>query len=304
MLPAAPALSRWAPTASCPTSPPSRSPPTCAPRGRRPPAGHPEADRRPDGLKLDDLVQRETQRRIAQMATVATGAMLGMVVDRRPGLLRQRRCGSRPTSSARSPSTRPPPRGPPPTTWSAPSSCRTRRPRTRARSPPSPSWPQRRPRPDASSRTSPAIQARLLATLGRAYNNLGLLSEARPRWNRDAGHRASRPGRRRGHAGAGDDLPKRGRAGQGAAATVRRAEALLGPDPTAHRWPARAAAALTEGRILISATKVKEGVAAFDRALAYYRMANDTPPAPSRPCLTTAASCSPTTASSPPPTPR
>ncbi|MDZ4373915.1 MAG: toll/interleukin-1 receptor domain-containing protein, partial [Phenylobacterium sp.] len=32
------------------------------------------------GLKLDELVQRETQRRIAQMTAVATGAMVGMVV--------------------------------------------------------------------------------------------------------------------------------------------------------------------------------------------------------------------------------
>ena len=51
-------------------------------------------------------------------------------------------------------------------------------------------------------------------------------------------------------------------------ATVRQAEALLGPD-LKKNTRLRGLAAVTEGRILISSSKVKAGIAAFDRALAF-----------------------------------
>ena len=58
---------------------------------------------------------------------------------------------------------------------------------------------------------------------------------------------------------------------------ARRAEALLGPDPKQHT-AVRAQAALTEGRILKSSSDVRAGIAAFDRALALYRISDNVPP--------------------------
>jgi tetratricopeptide (TPR) repeat protein len=51
---------------------------------------------------------------------------------------------------------------------------------------------------------------------------------------------------------------------------------MLGPDQTQH-GALRALAAVTEGKVLISASNVKGGIAAFDRALAYYRVTKDVP---------------------------
>jgi tetratricopeptide (TPR) repeat protein len=62
-----------------------------------------------------------------------------------------------------------------------------------------------------------------------------------------------------------------------AMATVRQAQRQLGPDPKEHT-ALRAQAALTEGRILTSSSNVRQGVAAFDRALAFYRVSDNIPP--------------------------
>ncbi len=227
------------------------------------------------GLKLDELVQRETQRRIAQMTAIATGAVVGMVVtgglafyanSLRLEANAQRAIAQREAAAARAaadylvgtfelsnPATENP-RTITALTILGRSAERARR----------------------ELADQPAIQARLIATLARAYNNLGLLGEAQRALE------TSMPAiQHSGPEGAEAMLALATTyANQGALdkalATVQRAEALLGPDlqtnPTL-----RARAAVTEGRILTSASKVKAGVAAFDRALAYYRVADDAP---------------------------
>jgi len=227
------------------------------------------------GLKLDELVQRETQRRIAQMTTIATGAVMGMVVtgglafyanSLRIEANNQRAIAQREAAAARAaadylvgtfelsnPATENP-RTITALTILGRSADRARR----------------------ELADQPAIQARLIATLGRAYNNLGLMGEAQ------SALETSMPAIE--HSGPdGVDamlVLATTYANQGslekALGAVRRAEALLGPDQKAN-LQLRGRAAVTEGRILTSASRVKEGVAAFDRALVYYRGAQDAP---------------------------
>jgi tetratricopeptide (TPR) repeat protein len=227
------------------------------------------------GLKLDELVQRETQRRIAQMTTIASGAMVGMVVtgglafyanSLRIEANAQRTIAQHEAAAARAasdylvgtfelsnPATENP-RTITALTILGRSADRARR----------------------ELADQPAIQARLLATLGRAYNNLGLMGEAQT-----AFESAMPEINRAGPDGAEAMLVlAMTYANQGslekALAAVRHAESLLGSNPRDNA-SLRAKAALSEGRILTSASKVKEGVAAFDRALAYYRAADDAP---------------------------
>lgn len=227
------------------------------------------------GLKLDELVQRETQRRVAQMTTVAAGAVVGMVVtgglafyanSLRIEANAQRAIAQHEAAAARA---------------AADylvgtfelSNPATENPRTVTALTILGRSAERAQRELADQ---PAIQARLIATLARAYNNLGLLGEAQRALE------TSMPAIQKSGPDGVDALLALATtyANQGALdkalATVRRAEALLGPDPKSN--PAlRGRAAVTEGRILTSASKVKDGVAAFDRALAYYRVADDAP---------------------------
>jgi len=223
------------------------------------------------GLKLDELVQRETQRRIAQMTVVASGAVVGMVVtgglafyanSLRIEANKQRTIAQHEAAAARAasdylvgtfelsnPATENP-RTITALTILGRSADRARR----------------------ELADQPAIQARLLATLGRAYNNLGLLGEAQ-----DAFESAMPAINKSGPDGAEAMLvlamtyANQGSLEKGLGA-VRHAESLLGSNPRENA-SLRAKVALTEGRILTSASKVKEGVTAFDRALAYYRAA-------------------------------
>lgn len=227
------------------------------------------------GLKLDELVQRETQRRIAQMTVVASGAVFGMLVtgglafyanSLRIEANQQRAIAQHEAAAARAasdylvgtfelsnPATENP-RTITALTILGRSADRARR----------------------ELADQPAIQARLLATLGRAYNNLGLLSEARTAFE------SSMPTIRQAGPDGAEALlvlaQTYGNQGalEKALGAVRQAESLLGSDPKANP-SLRASVAVTEGRILTSASKVKEGVAAFDRALAYYRAADDAP---------------------------
>lgn len=227
------------------------------------------------GLKLDELVQRDTQRRIAQMTLVAAGAGAGMVVT--GGLAfyanslrieadRQRAIAQHEAAAARAASDYLV------GTFEL-SNPATENPRTitaltiLGRS------------ADRASRElagQPAIQARLLATLGRAYNNLGLLGEARTAFEQALpAIEASGPDGADAMLVLATTYERQGLLDK-ALQTTRRAERLIGPDPRANAR-LRAQAAVTEGRILTSASRVKEGVAAFDRALAYYRAASDAP---------------------------
>jgi tetratricopeptide (TPR) repeat protein len=229
------------------------------------------------GLRLDDLVQRETQRRMQRLAAVTVGAMAGMVVtgglafyanERRIEANQQRIIAQREAAAAKAASDYLV------GTFEL-SNPATENPRTitaltilgrsadRARN---------------ELRDQPQIQVRLLATLGRAYNNLGLFKEAQTALE------GSLPAVRNVGPDGADALlalantyKKQGDLDK-ALATVHQAQAQLGPDPTEHMVQ-RGYAALVEGQILTSKSEVRQGVAAFDRALNFYRSAKDTPAA-------------------------
>jgi len=228
------------------------------------------------GVKLADLVQRETQRRMQRLAAVATGAVCGMVVTgglafyangRRIEANQQRLIAQREATAARAASDYLV------GTFEL-SNPATENPRTitaltiLGRS-------AERARRELADQ--PAIQVRLMGTLGRAYNNLGLITEAR-----DALESSLPIIEKAGPDGAEPLLVlattywKQGDLDK-AMATTKRAETLLGPDPKAHT-AIRAQAALTEGRILRASSKVREGVAAFDRALMFYRVSENVSP--------------------------
>jgi tetratricopeptide (TPR) repeat protein len=228
------------------------------------------------GVKLADLVQRETQRRMQRLATVTTGAMAGMVLtgglavyanQRRIEANEQRVIAQREATAARAASDYLV------GTFEL-SNPATENPRTitaltiLGRS-------AERARTELAGQ--PAIQVRLINTLGQAYNKLGLTKEAQ------MSIEASIPAiEKAGPDGAEAMLTLATTYWQEGAldkamATARRAEALLGPDPKQHT-AVRAQAALTEGRILKSSSDVRAGIAAFDRALALYRISDNVPP--------------------------
>jgi tetratricopeptide (TPR) repeat protein len=229
------------------------------------------------GLKLDNLVQRETQRRMQRLAAVATAAVMGMVVtgglafyanERRIEANNQRVIAQKEAAAARAASDYLV------GTFEL-SNPATENPRTitaltiLGRS-------AERARTELSDQ--PEIQVRLLATLGRAYNNLGLLSEAQTAVETSLPEiQKSGPDGAEALLVLATTYAKQGQLDK-ALAAVRRAEAQLGPDPKQNTVQ-RAQAALTEGRIQTAASNVKAGVAAFDRALAYFRASKDAPPA-------------------------
>jgi len=228
------------------------------------------------GVKLADLVQRETQRRMRRLAMVATGAMCGMVITgglafyanaSRIEANRQRVIAQKEAAAARAASDYLV------GTFEL-SNPATENPRTitaltiLGRS-------AERARTELSNQ--PAIQVRLIGTLGRAYNNLGLMNEAR------SSLEASLPVIEKTGADGAEAMLilattywKQGRLDK-AMATARRAEALVGP-PTKQNASLRAQAALTEGRIYRASSNVSAGVKAFDRALALYRASDDVQP--------------------------
>ena len=227
------------------------------------------------GLRLDDLVRRETQRRLRRSAYIATAAVAGMVFTgalalyanaRRMDAEVQRRIADEQRGIAEREAT---------TARAAAdfligtfalSSPATENPKTitaltiLGRS-------AERARVELADQ--PLVQARLIDTLGQAYNNLGLLEQAR-----GAIEGASAAIAQAGPNGASAELTlaatyaKLGALDR-AMASVRRAQALLG---TTNDLPeVRARAALTEGLIRTAAGDTAAGIAAFDRALVIYR---------------------------------
>jgi tetratricopeptide (TPR) repeat protein len=227
------------------------------------------------GLKLDQLVQRETQRRIQQMTMVAAGAVGGMVItgglalyanDQRIEANRQRVVAEREAKAARAASDYLV------NTFEL-SNPATENPRTitaltilgrsadRARQ---------------ELRDQPAIQARLLTTLARAYNNLGLLSEAQ------ASVESSMPAIRKAGADGAETLlmlaetySKQGSL-DAAMTAVGQAERQLGPDTKKYAQQ-RGLIALTRGRILTLESKVDDGLAQYQVAGRYLEGDKDTP---------------------------
>jgi tetratricopeptide (TPR) repeat protein len=228
------------------------------------------------GLKLDALVQREAQRRTRRLMAVTAASVIGMVAAgglalyanaRRIEANTQRKIAERESAAARAASdylvgtfelSNPATENP-----------RTITALTILR--------RSAERAQTELAGQPAIQARLLSTLGKAYNNLGLYSEAR------AAFEPSLPKiERLGPDGVEAVLTlAHTYAQQGqtekALQTVRQAERMLGPNLKEHPG-LRGTAAVEEGRIMIATADVPAGVAAFDRAIAYYRATGDTPP--------------------------
>ncbi|MGI4876806.1 MAG: tetratricopeptide repeat protein [Janthinobacterium lividum] len=228
------------------------------------------------GLQLDDLVRRETQRRMRRLAAITTAAVIGMILAgalalyaeaRRVEANQQRRIAEREAATALAASDYL-------VGTFALSNPATENPRTvtaltilsrsagRAR---------------AELADQPVVQARLVGTLASAFDNLGLFGEAR-----DALLQSYPAITAAGVDGVGARLTLATtylRLGQidRALATVREAEAILGTG-TPPRYDLRALAALAEGRISTAAGKTDEGVAAFDRALVAYRAAPATRP--------------------------
>ena len=228
------------------------------------------------GLKLADLVQRETQRRMRRLAMITTGAMCGMVVTgglafyanaRRIEANEQRVIAQREAVAARAASDYLV------GTFEL-SNPATENPRTVTAL-------TILGRSAARARTEladqPAIQARLIGTLGRAYNNLGLTNEAREAIESSLPIiESAGPDGVDALVNLATTYLKQGSLDK-AMATVRRANALLGPDLKQHT-ALRAQVAMAEGRTLTAQSNVGAGVAAIDRALAFYRVSENVPP--------------------------
>jgi tetratricopeptide (TPR) repeat protein len=221
------------------------------------------------GLRLDELVQREAQRRVRRLAAIAIAAVVGMILAaslalyanaRRIEANDQRAIAEREAAAARAASDYL-------VGTFALSNPATENPRTitavtilhrsadRART---------------ELADQPLLQSRLIATLARAYYNLGLFPEAR-----DA-IRRSWPAIR---ASGIDGVPARlllanaefklGRMEQGLA-LVAQVERELGPDEKL-RPDLRALAAVTKGMVLTGLGRPREGIQSFDHAVALYR---------------------------------
>jgi tetratricopeptide (TPR) repeat protein len=221
------------------------------------------------GLRLDDIVQREAQRRTERLALVTAASLSGMVLTGGLALYAnaQRIEANRQLAKANQVSNflidtfeESNPRDKNPRSISIvdvldDSAKRARR----------------------ELRSQADIQAQLFHVIGRAYNNLGLFKEGRAALEPSAPQiEAAGPD----GADALLDLATTYLA-QGqlkdALNGVQRAERLLGPDPARHT-AARAAAAALRGRILTQASDLKGGLAAFDQALAFYKATPDAKP--------------------------
>jgi tetratricopeptide (TPR) repeat protein len=220
------------------------------------------------GVRLDDLVQRETQRRIRRLMLIASAAAAGMVFSgglalyanaRRIEANEQRNIAEREALAARTASDFL-------VGTFVLSNPATENPRKitaltiLARS---------AERAETELADQPEIQARLVTTIGRAYNNLGLFNEARLLLE------SSRTTlTKAGPDGASAKLTlamtylQLGQIDQ-AVASVAAAERMLGPDPEAHP-DIRANAQLTRGIVYAAEGRIPAGLAAFDRALELY----------------------------------
>lgn len=228
------------------------------------------------GARLDELVQRETQRRLRRLAMISTGATIGMIFavglavyanSQRLEAVAQRKIAERESATARAAAdylvdtfklSNPAVDNPREITALTILGRSAERARTELKD-------------------QPVVQARLIAALARAYNNLGLSSEAQ------SALEASLPVIRSiGPEGAdaeivlADAYYRQGKFDQ-ALQSVRSADRALAAHPDAD-GNTRGYAAFTEGRIRHGQADLKGAVAAFDRALAIYKSTPDVPP--------------------------
>lgn len=228
------------------------------------------------GVALDDLIHRETQRKLRRLGMLLATSLIAMVLAgalalyadaRRREATQQRRIAEREAATARAISDYLV------ETFTV-SNPATENPRTITAV-------TMLGRSAARARTEladqPAVQARLVYTLAQAYNNLGLFEEARRLIER------SRPAIE--HAGIDGVAAQLTLAStyldlgalDKAMAAVDHAEAILRSDP--RKLPdLQAMAAVTRGRIRIATQDTKGGVADFNRALAFYRASADVEP--------------------------
>ena len=225
------------------------------------------------GSRLDELVQRETQRRIRRLAMISTGATIGMVFavglavyanSQRLEAVAQRKIAERESATARAAAdylvdtfklSNPGVDNPREITALTILGRSAERARTELKD-------------------QPVVQSRLIAALGRAYNNLGLSTEAQ------AALEASLPAIRSiGVQGAeaelvlADSYFRQGKFDQ-ALASVRSAEKTLAGS-TEDTGKLRGQAAYYEGKIRYGQAEMKQAIAAFDRALAIYKTTPD-----------------------------
>ncbi len=229
------------------------------------------------GARLDELVQRETQRRMRRLAMISTGATIGMVFavglalyanSQRLEAVAQRKIAERESATARAASdylvdtfklSNPGVDNPREITALTILSRSAERARTELKN-------------------QPVVQSRLIAALARAYNNLGLPSEAQ------SALQASLPAIRSiGPEGAEAELVLADSyfwlsKFDEALASVRSAEKALAGAPDSYA-KLKSSAAITEGKILYGKSELEPAIAAFDRALAIMKTTPDTAPA-------------------------
>jgi tetratricopeptide (TPR) repeat protein len=221
------------------------------------------------GLKLDELVQRESQRRAQRLSVIAAASLSGMAVTGGLALYanQQRIVAEREAIAARTASDyligtfeliNPDSENPKTITALAMLNRSARRAQTELSD-------------------QPGMQARVLATLGRAYTELGLFDEARGTVE------AALPSiEKAGPSGAEAVLTlatlyaRDGKVDQ-SRALIRRAEALLGTDQTKH-GRLRGLTAMAQARLLFREADLDGGLARLEDALGYYRGAKDVTP--------------------------
>lgn len=221
------------------------------------------------GVRLDDLAQRENQRRVRRLATLTAASMTGMVFAgglalyanaRRIEAVEQRKIAERETETARATSdfmvgifelTNP----------------ATENPRTVSALT---ILSRGAERAHTELANQPVVQSRLLETLGKAYNNLGLLREAQKELEGGMPEivKAGPPG-----AGAllqlANTYLSQGNLDK-ALSMTKRAQKLLGPDPAAYP-ELRGRAYQDIARIMTAKADPKAGLKALDMALKIYR---------------------------------
>jgi tetratricopeptide (TPR) repeat protein len=213
------------------------------------------------GLRLDDLVQREAQRRTERLAWITMASVAGMVVTGGLAIYanQQRIEANRKEAEAKAVSeflvntfknSNPGKVNPRSITVLSILQGSADRARNELKG-------------------QPEVQAQLFAVLGRAYNNLGLFPEARAALEPSVPQlQAAGPEGSEALLQLATTYARQGEL-QTALKMVARAESLLGPDKGKHTKE-RADAAAMRGRIFTSASDVKAGIAAFDQALAFY----------------------------------
>ena len=223
------------------------------------------------GLGLDELVQREAQRRARRFAGIAVASVVGMIFAiglalyanaRRVEANQQRLIAERESATARTVSnflvetfTLANPAQENPRTITALAILD-----------------RGAERIERELASQPAVQARLTATIARAYNNLGLFGRAERSVARsaDAIESAGPDGAEAVNALAVAYL-QQGRFEE-ALAAARRADALLGSN-VAHA-SVRAESALVEARVNAARQRIAPSLQAFDRALRLFRQAS------------------------------